>query len=209
MRGLSSWVEGKRLTQDKFQSFVCWMLLLGALMAMLPPTFLVILETAESGCSGAGNTEFIVYAHYSTHHWLTSKFNAFKTDTDEAFDKMCYELIIADSELDSTKKPTMWMPENSLWIDIAETDADTTLIDDRTSDCLNTTNVPFGIITWKILADLISTDGGPLPFEDIINLAKYGWVNITNGNVKNYYPDVDGLTFAHGHPNVTSGGLLG
>ena len=76
-------------------------------------------------------TEFILYAHYSTHDWLTEKFEEFKRKTSGEFGDICFKLKIEDSNLREGVKPSIWMPETSLWIDLYEDAGNPTLIKDE------------------------------------------------------------------------------
>ena len=126
MKNIDQCLQRQNFTQDKFQTYICWMLLAGALFAMIPPIAVVVSKQRASGsCVG---TEFVVYAHYSTHDWLTQKFEEFKSGTKAAFGDVCYELKIEDSALRSDVKPSIWMPETSLWLDIAEKELNTKLV---------------------------------------------------------------------------------
>ena len=203
---------------------------------MIPPIGLVIdRQIKQKSCSGI---DFVVYAHYSLHEWLTEKFEEFKQGTKSAFDDdVCYTLQIEDSALRDGAGddyfPTIWIPETTIWIDIAEQgfknlgdenvkkymkDGEL-LIKNRSSDCVSTTYVPFGIITWKKFADIILeniNDTDVISFETILDLAEHDWFDDDNDGGESLYPavkeefdQVKALYLAHGHPNVTSGGLLG
>eukprot|EP01083_Nonionella_stella_P062816 163306_1 len=218
MNNIAHCVERQHCTQDKFQSYICYILALGAIFATIPPVIVVLLEQDTSGCI---DKEFVVYAHYSTHEWLTDKFNTFSKESTNV-DNFCYELRIQDSALVNDVKPSIWIPETFVWIDIAEEkikrehptqlkhNENGKLINNRSTDCTHTTNTPFGIITWKKFANLLSPNGDTISFKDINDLANVSWYQFTNGSIENVYPTgVESLYIAHGHPNVTTGGLLG
>eukprot|EP01083_Nonionella_stella_P067497 178580_1 len=211
MQSLANCVEQKHISHDRFQSYMCWMLLFGAMVATIPPAIVVIQTAVEGGLDGGCiGEEFVVYAHYSTHQWLIQKFNDFQAlNTLDEDVHVCYELKIEDSALTADAKPSVWIPETYHWIDVAEQKYGQ-LIQDRDTDCTKLTNVPFGIITWKKLARVLSPDASAVSFDTLIQLATQGWVQFTNGEVRDAYPTgVDTLHFAHGHPNVTSGGVFG
>eukprot|EP00484_Ammonia_sp_Unknown_P006028 CAMPEP_0197075794 /NCGR_PEP_ID=MMETSP1384-20130603/211790_1 /TAXON_ID=29189 /ORGANISM="Ammonia sp." /LENGTH=594 /DNA_ID=CAMNT_0042514643 /DNA_START=138 /DNA_END=1922 /DNA_ORIENTATION=+ len=179
---------------------------------MVPPIMVVVLMQSKEGCQG---TEFVVYAHYSTHEWLTAQFNQFTEEHGDEFPDVCFELRIGDSEFDNEAKPSIWIPETDIWIDLAEDEYDT-LITNRSGDCSPLSLVPFGVITWSKFARLISPNGDAIPFRTLTALAEGDWdyINpVTNETIVDYFNGTftadSPFYFGHGHPNVTSGGLLG
>ena len=168
-------------------------------MAMLPPFILWVTDNPYSDSSSLSDTcngtPFTIFAQYGTHQWLINKFEKFKAEHQNAFDfEVCYEIRIEDSKLDTETKPVVWIPESFVWLDIADDDYDTTFVENRTRDCVSTTDVPFGIVTWSKFAELISPDNTPVPLQQILDLAKVGWKGFPfqNGSIEDHY---DGIQY--------------
>eukprot|EP00485_Elphidium_margaritaceum_P001536 CAMPEP_0202687118 /NCGR_PEP_ID=MMETSP1385-20130828/2819_1 /ASSEMBLY_ACC=CAM_ASM_000861 /TAXON_ID=933848 /ORGANISM="Elphidium margaritaceum" /LENGTH=632 /DNA_ID=CAMNT_0049341843 /DNA_START=49 /DNA_END=1947 /DNA_ORIENTATION=+ len=228
MKGLERFLQRRGFRQDKFQTFVCYLLLFLSIFTTIPPIAVIITSQEVGACE---DSAFVVYAHYSLHKWITAKFQEFVSDINvegnQEFAKICYELFIEDSALPFHEMnigpnqgrlpvPTIWIPETYLWIDLAEEILDTKLVKNKSRDCHRLTQIPFGIITWKRMADFLAPNGETVSFTTIQELAQADFETFTNDlneTVADYYHDVGrapkAFFFGHGNPNVTSGGLLG
>ena len=186
MKNCANCVERQRFSQDKFQTFICQLLAIGSVAALLPPLLVILLGQEKPGCLG---TEFNVYAHYTTSDWILAKFQEFKDGVANDYSTACFSLEIEDSTLTSSSKPSVWIPESEIWIDYAEyeflDDEDDPYVLNRTSDCTNMTRIPLGIITWKKYADLLTSNFTPISISEITDLAEMGWIAYTNGSSKN------------------------
>jgi len=209
MKNCANCVERQRFSQDKFQTFICQLLAVGSVLALLPPLLITLLSQQEPGCLG---TTFNVVAHYTLADWIMFKWDRFKVGMASEYESVCFHLEIEDSTLESGINPSIWIPESEVWLDYAEYDilgGEDVFVSNRSEDCFNLTRIPLGVITWKKYADLLTTNFTPISIRDITDLATMGWVEYTNGSIKNVNDSIDALYFAHGHPNHTSGGLLG
>lgn len=182
MKNCANCVERQRFDQDKFQTFVCWLLFVGAVLALLPPLLVEVITQDGVGCQ---STEFNIFAHYTMADWILEKFAVFKTQMAADYDEACFSLTIEDSTLTSDAKPAIWIPESEVWIDYAEYEFldDDEYYTNRTTDCTNLTRIPVGIITWKKYADLLTSNFTPISFENITELARVGWNNFTDGAI--------------------------
>lgn len=199
-----AWILKEEFNQDTFQSFVCWMLFGGTAFSLITPAVLILTQIARPQTSCDDGT-FTVLAHYRLHEWLYDAFEEFKNESIVGTDaKKCFELVISDSQYDSDHDPTVWIPENTMWIDVGEDDEDTTLIRSQKKNCTSLANIPMGLVTWKSYADALDLDSNLMSYSDFLVLASMGWSNYTNGSIA-----VDSFKFSHAHPNVTSSGLLG
>jgi len=191
-------------------------LAVGSVLALIPPLVVVLLSQSTSGCQG---TEFNVNAHYSLSDWIIDKFEDFKSGVASTYPEVCFSLEIDDGVLDVSSQPAIWIPESQVWIDEADDvhlDDDESFVSNSSTDCKNLTRIPLGIITWSKYADLLTTNFTPIPLRDITDLAEMGWKAFTNGSIDNVRfngieanDSINAVYFAHGHPNHTSGGLLG
>ena len=70
-RRLDERLKKERLGHVEFQSFVCWMLFICAVLALMIPTGLVVNEARDFGCIGE---EFTIVAHYGSVGWMQEMF---------------------------------------------------------------------------------------------------------------------------------------
>ena len=181
------------------------MLFFGSIFSIFTPAYLVTFQNTSEHCS---SKTFTILAHYRLHEWLYNTFEEFKTtDNINGFRDLCFELVVTDSQFDSDVKPSLWIPENYMWLDEAEQDDDiygSTLVSNRTTLCSDLANIPMGLVTWTQFAELLNYEI-PLNYSDFLYLAEVGWNRYRMGDDVTY----GDLLFSHAHPNVTASGVLG
>lgn len=199
----AKWVSAQGLNLDKFQSFVCWLIGITAILATIPPIVLVSIQGTRSqwGCQGV---KFTILAHYRIYEWLGTSFNEFQNEITQLQNNgtitydVCYRLVISDNSLfDESYSSSIWIPENYYWVDYAKTSSSEAQTI-NSEYCEDLTSIPLGIVTWKEFSSHLSHTTN-VTISELVQLAKNGWSLTYNST----------FSFAHGHPKVTSGGLFG
>ena len=142
-----------------------------------------------------------IYANAGVAHWIEAAANEYN-DTHPARPIKVTVIEAGNAVVSLTKyiaQPTMWIPDNELWVNLAAEKG----ANNFSADCQNVANSPLVLGMWEKLASSLGYPGRNLGWLDMAGLAadQSAWDYYSHGGMFG-----DKLRIGHTHPGISGSG---